>query len=119
MAKPRLLAAAFALGGIGLAGSVRADEVDDTLKKLIEIDQKGHVMAMELREAPPPPPDIADRRVLDAQVLYTLKNYEEAATILLDVVEKYPGSRAHDDALVLLGESLFQARDFYSARHYL
>jgi len=78
-----------------------------------------HVMALELREAPPPPPDIADRRVLDAQVLYTLKNYEEAATILLDVVEKYPGTRAHDDALVLLGESLFQARDFYSARHYL
>jgi tetratricopeptide (TPR) repeat protein len=119
MAKPRLLAAAFALGGMGFSGAARADEVDDTLKKLIELDQKVHVMAMELREAPPPPPDIADRRVLDAQVHYSLKNYEEAATILLDVVEKYPGSRAHDDALVLLGESLFQARDFYSARHYL
>jgi len=97
----------------------RADEVDDTLKKLIDLDMKVHVMTMEFREAPPPPPDIADRKVLDAQVLYSLKNYEEAATILLDVVEKYPGSRAHDDALVLLGESLFQARDFYSARHYL
>ena len=56
---------------------------------------------MELREAPPPPPDVADRRVLDAQVLYSLKNYEEAATILLDVVEKYPNTRAHDDALLL------------------
>ena len=76
-------------------------------------------MAMELREAPPPPPDQADRRVLDAQVLYSLKNYEEAATILLDVVEKYPNTRAHDDALLLLGESLFQARDLYSAKHYL
>jgi tetratricopeptide (TPR) repeat protein len=119
MVKPRLLAAAFALGGVGFAASARADEVDDTLKKLIELDQRVHVMALELREAPPPPPDIADRRVLDAQVLYSLKNYEEAATILLDVVEKYPNSRAHDDALVLLGESLFQARDFYSARHYL
>jgi tetratricopeptide (TPR) repeat protein len=119
MAKPSLVAAAFALGGMGLAGAARADEVDDTLKKLIDLDQKVHVMALELRDAPPPPPDIADRRVLDAQVLYTLKNYEEAATILLDVVEKYPGTRAHDDALVLLGESLFQARDFYSARHYL
>ena len=97
----------------------RADEVDDTLKKLIDLDQRVHVMAMELREAPPPPPDVADRRVLDAQVLYSLKNYEEAATILLDVVEKYPNTRAHDDALLLLGESLFQARDFYSARHYL
>jgi tetratricopeptide (TPR) repeat protein len=119
MAKPSLLAAAFALGGMGFAASAHADDVDDTLKKLIELDQRVHVMALELREAPPPPPDIADRRVLDAQVLYSLKNYEEAATILLDVVEKYPNSRAHDDALVLLGESLFQARDFYSARHYL
>ena len=51
-------------------------------------------MALELREAPPPAPDVADRRVLDAQVLYSLKNYEEAATILLDVVEKYPNTRA-------------------------
>ncbi|HMF40285.1 MAG TPA: tetratricopeptide repeat protein [Polyangia bacterium] len=119
MAKPSLLAAAIALGGIGLGVPARADDVDDTLKKLIELDQHIHTMSLELRDAPPPPPDIADRRVLDAQVLYSLKNYEEAATILLDVVEKYPNSRAHDDALVLLGESLFQARDFYSARHYL
>ena len=119
MAKPCLLATAFALGAVGFAGAARADDVDDTLKKLIELDQRVHTMSLELREAPPPPPDIADRRVLDAQVLYSLKSYEEAATILLDVVEKYPNSRAHDDALVLLGESLFQARDFYSARHYL
>src|SRR5215471_19250542 len=120
MAKSRLFAAAIAFGGMSLAAAgARADDVDETLKKLIELDQRVHVLALELRDAPPPPPDIADRRVLDAQVLYSLKNYEEAATILLDVVEKYPGSRAHDDALVLLGESLFQARDFYSARHYL
>src|SRR6476469_7936455 len=120
MAKGQLVAAAFVFCGVGLVGSsVRADDVDDYLKKLIELDQKVHIMAMELREAPPPPPDQADRRVLDAQVLYSLKNYEEAATILLDVVEKYPNTRAHDDALLLLGESLFQARDVYSAKHYL
>ena len=119
MANRSLLAATLAFGAVGFAASARADEVDDTLKKLIDLDQRVHIMAMELREAPPPPPDMADRRVLDAQVLYSLKNYEEAATILLDVVEKYPNTRAHDDALLLLGESLFQARDFYSARHYL
>ena len=47
-----------------------------------------------------------------------LKNYEEAATIFLDVVEKYPNSRAYDDAMYLLGESLFQARDYYPSRQY-
>ncbi len=120
MAKGQLVAAAFVFCGVGLVGSsVRADEVDDYLKKLIELDQRIHLMTLEMKEAPPPPPDIADRRVLDAQVLYSLKNYEEAATILLDVVEKYPNSRAHDDALHLLGESLFQARDYYTARHFL
>ena len=73
MAKPCLLATAFALGAVGFAGAARADDVDDTLKKLIELDQRVHTMSLELREAPPPPPDIADRRVLDAQVLYSLK----------------------------------------------
>ena len=119
MTNRSLLAATLAFGVVGFAGAARADEVDDTLKKLIDLDQRVHIMAMELRETQPVQADEADRRVLDAQVLYSLKNYEEAATILLDVVEKYPNTRAHDDALVLLGESLFQASDLYSARHYL
>jgi tetratricopeptide (TPR) repeat protein len=120
MTKVQVTLAGLTLGAMGLLGlSARADEVDDYTKKLIDLDQKVHVMVLEFKEAPAPSPDAADRRVLDAQVLYSLKNYEEAATILLDVVEKYPNTRAHDDALFLLGESLFQARDFYSARHYL
>jgi tetratricopeptide (TPR) repeat protein len=119
MTNRSLLAATLAFSVVGFGGSARADEVDDTLKKLIDLDQRVHIMAMELRETQPVQVDEADRRVLDAQVLYSLKNYEEAATILLDVVEKYPNTRAHDDALLLLGESLFQARDLYSAKHYL
>src|ERR1041384_5801227 len=118
--------AGLALGMMALAGTgvavpspARADEVDDYTRKLVELDQRVQAMSAEFKEAPPPSPDMADPRVLDAQVLFSLKNYEEAATILLDVVEKYPNSRAYDDAVYLLGESLFQARDFYSARHYL
>jgi tetratricopeptide (TPR) repeat protein len=118
--KGQVTCAGLVLGALGFCGRpAHADEVDDYTKKLIDLDQRVHVMALELKEAPPPTPDVADRRVLDAQVLYSLKNYEEAATILLDVVEKYPGTRAHDDALFLLGESLFQARDYYTARGYL
>jgi TolA-binding protein len=108
------------LGATALFGpAVRADEIDDYTRKLIDLDQRVHMMALEFKETPAPSPDLADRRVLDAQVLYTLKNYEEAATILLDVVEKWPNSRAAEDAIYLLGESLFQAKDFYSSRHYL
>jgi len=108
------------LGAGGLVAlPVRADDVDDATQKLIDLDQKVHTMVLEFKDAPTSSPDLADRRVLDAQVLFIRKNYEEAATILLDVVEKFPNTRAHDDALYLLGEALFQAKDPYSARHYL
>ena len=111
---------AFALVGTFAAPrAARADDIDDTVKKLIDLDQRVHLMSLEFKEAPPPAPDAADRRVLDAQVQLSVKNYDEAATIALDVVEKYPNTRAYDDALYLLGEALFQGHDYYSARHYL
>lgn len=114
------LAAAFALGALVWTGrGARADEVDDAVRRLIDLDQRVHLMSLEFREAPGPTADAADRRVLDAQVQLSVKNYDEAATIALDVVEKYPNTRAYDDAIYLLGEALFQAHDFYSARHYL
>jgi tetratricopeptide (TPR) repeat protein len=114
------LAAALALGAVASSGRpARADEADDAVRKLIDLDQRVHLMTLEFKDVPPPAPDAADRRVLDAQVQLSVKNYEEAATIALDVVEKYPNSRAYDDAVYLLGEALFQAHDFYSARHYL
>jgi tetratricopeptide (TPR) repeat protein len=113
----------LALGVVGLAGLparfARADELDEYTAKLIDMEQRATAMLVEFKPNAGPSPDIADRRVLDAQVLYNLKNYEEAATILLDVVEKYPGTPAYDDALNLLGESLFQAHDTYTARAYL
>src|SRR4051812_8586283 len=112
-----ILCATIAAMALGRA-TARADEVDDYTRKLIDLDQQVRSMQADFKDAAPPPPDVADRRVLDAQVLFSLKNYEEAATILLDVVEKYPNSRAYDDAIFLLGESLFQARDYYPSRQY-
>jgi len=120
MKQGKVTIAGLMLGAMGLLGlPARADEVDDYTRKLIDIDQRVHLMTLEFKESPTPSPDMADRRVVDAQVLFTLKNYEEAATILIDVVEKYPGTRAYDDALYLLGEALFQAHDTYTSRHYL
>ena len=112
--------AGLTVGLLSLLGAsvAHADEIDDYTRKLIDLDQRVHEMSAELKDTPPPPPNVADRRVLDAQVLFSLKNYEEAATILLDVVEKYPNSRAYDDAVYLLGEALFQARDYYPSRQY-
>jgi tetratricopeptide (TPR) repeat protein len=125
MKQGRVKIVGLTLGAVGLLGSsvlstrARADELDEMAAKLIDMDQRASSMLSDFRPSPPPSADLADRRVLDAQVLYSLKNYEEAATILLDVVDKYPGTRAYDDAVFLLGESLFQAGDFYTARSYL
>jgi tetratricopeptide (TPR) repeat protein len=121
MTKGKRTIAGLAFGIVAFGGAsvpAHADDVDDYTRKLIELDQTVRAMSAEFKDAPPPSPDIADRRVVDAQVLFSLKNYEEAATILLDVVEKYPNSRAYDDAVYLLGESLFQARDYYPSRQY-
>ena len=66
------LTAALVLGIASTIGlpirTARADDVDDTVKKLIDLDQRVHLMSLEFKEAPPPAPDAADRRVLDAQV---------------------------------------------------
>ncbi|HET6149478.1 MAG TPA: tetratricopeptide repeat protein [Polyangia bacterium] len=118
MRPSKLTRAALALVLVSLMRSAHADEIDDYTRKLIDLDQRVHVMTLEFKDAPPPPPDIADRRVVDAQVLFGLKNFQEAATILLDVIEKWPNSRAYDDALFLLGEALFQGHDPYSSRRY-
>jgi TolA-binding protein len=117
--KPTIAAFAFGMMAPLLAASlVHADEIDDYTRKLIDLDQRVREMSAELRDSAPAAPNAADRRVLDAQVLFSLKNYEEAATILLDVVERYPNSQAYDDAVYLLGESLFQARDYFPSREY-
>jgi tetratricopeptide (TPR) repeat protein len=108
-----------AVGFLGLAGQARADELDDFAARLIDMEQRATVMNTEIKGPTGASSDQADRRVIDAQVLFNLKNYEESATILLDVVEKYPGTRAYDDAINLLGEALYQAKDFYTARGYL
>jgi tetratricopeptide (TPR) repeat protein len=109
----------FGLGLLAVARPARADEIDQWASKLIEMDQRAGSMIYELKDSPTASPDLADRRVIDAQVLFNLKNYEEAATILLDVVDKFPGTRAYDDAIYLLGESLYQAHDFHTSRVYL
>lgn len=110
--------AALGLAGVLWSATAEADEYSAANHKLADLEERVRVMAAEFRDAPPPDVNIADRRVLDAELLFNLKNYVEAATICLDVIERYPNSRAYDDAIVLLGESLYKSRDLNSARRY-
>src|SRR5262245_37225236 len=101
-----------------LGVTARADEVDALGGKVLELDTRVSEMDRQLKPPQEPGPEIADRRLIDAQVLYELKNYEAASIILFDVVEKYPNSAAFPEALFYLADSLFLKRDFLSSRRY-
>lgn len=57
------------------------------------------------------------QRIADAVLLLGSKDYARAATVLNEVVEKYPSHpTAYPDALALLGETYFRSRQYLSAR---
>ena len=92
--KSRAACCALALGPLWLAATAaRAGEVEDANAKLTDLEERVRVIGNDFRAEATPDPDAAMRRVVDAEMLFKLKNYSEAATILLDVVEKYPGAQ--------------------------
>jgi len=101
-----------------VASRALAGEVEEASGRLVDLEERVRVLSTGFRDTPPVDPSLADRRVLDAELLFNLKNYREAATVLLDVVDSYPNSHAYDDAIFLLAESLFQDKDLNSARRY-
>ncbi|WP_437709140.1 tetratricopeptide repeat protein [Sorangium sp. So ce448] len=57
------------------------------------------------------------QRIADAQLLMGSRDYERAANVLNQVVEKYPDHpTAFPDALTLLGETYFRSKQYLSAR---
>jgi TolA-binding protein/predicted nuclease with TOPRIM domain len=112
-----ILAAALA-ASTAFSVAAHADEIDNLGGKVIELDAKIVDLDGKLKPPLPPGPEIADRRLIDAQVLYELKNYEAASIILFDVVEKYPTSPAYPEALYYLADSLFLKRDYLSSRRF-
>jgi tetratricopeptide (TPR) repeat protein len=58
-----------------------------------------------------------EQRIADAVLLIGSKDYNRAIGVLNEVLEKYPQHKtAYPDALALLGETYFKAKQFYSAR---
>jgi tetratricopeptide (TPR) repeat protein len=114
----RLWALTAGLAGSLLAGSGRAGPIQDAHRKLSELEERARALSSSFRESYAPDPNAADRRVIEAEKLFAIKNYGAAATLCLDVIERYPQSRAFDDATFLLAESLFKDGDLLSARRY-
>jgi TolA-binding protein len=109
----------LALAAAPLApGLAAAGPIDDANRRLADIEERTRHLTTQFREQTKPDPNAAERRLVEAQAYYELKNYEVAATLALDIIDRHPGSRVHDDALLLLGESLFRNKDYLSARRY-
>src|SRR5262249_17254656 len=87
-------------------------------KKVFEVETAVRELDTTFRAPPPPGPELADRRLVDAQLLYQLKNYDEAAILLLDVIERFPNTPAFPESQFLLADCLYQKRDYLSARRY-
>ncbi len=104
--------------GLSPFHSARADELDKLGGTVLELDTRIRDLDAALKPPAEPGPEIAERRLIDAQVLYELKNYEAASIILFDLVEKYPKSSAYPEALFYLADSLYLKRDYLSSRRY-
>lgn len=63
----------------------------------------------------------SETRFNDAKVAYVLKQYDQASVIFLDVVTRSDAQSfsGYREAMYLLGDSLFQMRNFVGARNFL
>lgn len=58
-----------------------------------------------------------EQRIADAVLLMGAKDHNRAIAVLNEVIEKYPRHpTAYPDALALLGETYFRAKQYYSSR---
>jgi TolA-binding protein len=95
-----------------------ADEVDAAIQRVVSIDQRVHIMALEFNAAPADATEVAIRRVVDAEGLLRLGRADEATTVLLSVALRRPGTLEARDATFLIGDALFQLGDERLARRY-
>ncbi|MEO6951658.1 MAG: tetratricopeptide repeat protein [Polyangia bacterium] len=106
------------LAGSSFVTPAFADRVDDASAKVFELE--GRLTALEGSLRPPEEEkgQLAERRLIDAEVAYELKNYDASSIILYDLIEKYPTSSVYGEALYYLADSLYLKRDYFSSRRY-
>ncbi len=122
--KLRLCAACAAVAaGVG-SRPAAGQTVDQIGKKLDTYDgevtgiEKSIHRPSEIGAIPGRGQDVPTRRTIDAQVNFGIGNYDEAAIVLYDVVERYPNHKVFDEAIYYLSESLFLKGDFVASRSY-
>lgn len=108
-----------ALAALAQVGPARADALDAIGKKLSALGSETETLRQGIKRpsrSDAAARDRAERRLIDGQVAFGVGNYDDAAVMLYDYVERFPDSPSYDEAVYYLAESLFQKRDFMAAR---
>ncbi len=117
-----LLAAALGAAALVGSSSAQAGPLDKIAKKLIKIDAEVSTIGQGLTRphdmGKVMTADLVNRRLIDAKVNFGIGNYDDAAVMLYDFVEKQTKHRSWDEALYYLSESLFQKGDYVASRSY-
>ena len=112
-----LCMAALAGCSVMLAPPVRAQDARKVEQQLRDLEiATQQLVAEPLRGQDLRSPTFVEERLTDGELFFRLRDYVRASIILTDVVDNYPQHRAHSDALFLLGESLYAAKDYLGAR---
>lgn len=104
---------------LGAATAAHAQE--DSAGRLARLEQQALELENGLTKIAPAgenQADVAERRLIRAQVLYAVGHYDDAAVLLYDIVERHQATRAYPDALFFLADSLFKKGDNLLARDY-
>src|SRR4051812_9807614 len=91
------------LGAMSAAGVARADDVD---AKLAAFENEARQLGTELPRPNQVSGPVGQRRLLDAEVAFSLGDYSGASLMLFELASK-PGPD-HETASFYLAESLFQ-----------
>jgi TolA-binding protein len=109
--------AALASCSVVFAPGVRAQDARKLEQELRDLEiSTQQLVAEPLRGQELRSPTFVEERLTDGELFYRLQDYVRASIILTDIVDNYPQHRAYPDALFLLGESLYAAKDYLGAR---
>lgn len=95
----------------------QAQDLGQAGRDLSDVELAAQQMnASPLRSAELRSPTYVEERLTDGELFYRLQDYVRASIIFTDLVENYPKHASYPDAVFLLAESLFQAKDYLGAR---
>jgi TolA-binding protein len=93
-------------------------DLNQLSREVAELEQLARSLAIRYKAESGNTDQLAEHRLVDAQVLYNLRDYGRAAILLFDYISKYKNTRGFTEALFFLADSLYKKRDHLSSRRY-